>query len=148
MSNNYFRVDDRLIHGQIVAKWSGYLNIQNIIAIDEKTAKNPMLKSIMTMAVPRNYKSFICTLEEGKEIIKKLQKNNENNLIIMRFPHLLTALCSEEIQMGQVNIGNVSRKEGESLEVTKNVFLTPEDCEALEELHRRGVGISFKVCTG
>ena len=40
------RVDDRLIHGQTIVAWCPTLAIQEIIAIDDESAKNPMLKSI------------------------------------------------------------------------------------------------------
>ena len=49
------RVDDRLIHGQTIVAWCPTLAIQEIIAIDDESAKNPMLKSIMTMSVPPLY---------------------------------------------------------------------------------------------
>ena len=40
MGQNYFRIDDRLIHGQIVTAWCSHLNIQEIIAIDDTLAGN------------------------------------------------------------------------------------------------------------
>ena len=55
------RVDDRLIHGQTIVAWCPTLAIQEIIAIDDESAKNPMLKSIMTMSVPPLYKTHIVT---------------------------------------------------------------------------------------
>ena len=145
MGNNYFRVDDRLIHGQILARWAGYLEVDNIIAIDDKTAKNPMLKSIMTMAVPKNFKPFICTMEEGKAVIEELEKTDDNNLIIVRFPYLLTELCTEDVKVDAVNIGNVSRKKGITFEVASNIFLSESDFAAIEQLHQRGIAVSFKV---
>ena len=57
MGQNYFRIDDRLIHGQIVTAWCSHLNIQEIIAIDDTLAGNSMLQSIMLMGVPKQYKS-------------------------------------------------------------------------------------------
>ena len=54
MGNVYVRVDDRLIHGQTIVAWCPTLGIQEIIAIDDASASNPMLKSIMTMGVPKN----------------------------------------------------------------------------------------------
>ena len=56
MGQNYFRIDDRLIHGQIVTAWCSHLNIQEIIAIDDTLAGNSMLQSIMLMGVPKQYK--------------------------------------------------------------------------------------------
>ena len=47
MGKTYVRVDDRLVHGQTVIAWAPTLGIQEIIGIDDVSASNPMLKSIM-----------------------------------------------------------------------------------------------------
>ncbi len=71
MGKTYVRVDDRLIHGQTIMAWCPTLSIKEIIAIDDESAKNPMLKSIMTMGVPSAYKTHIVTTAEAKEMLKK-----------------------------------------------------------------------------
>lgn len=142
---NYIRVDDRLIHGQVIAKWAGYYNVKNIIAIDEKTASNPVLQSIMKMAVPKNYSCHICSMKDGIEIIQKLSKTADSNLIIVRFPHLLRELLSNIKSFESVNIGNVSKKEGVSYEISNNIYFTEEDLKVVDELYREGVKITFKT---
>lgn len=71
MGKTYIRVDDRLIHGQTIVAWCPTLSIGEIIAIDDSSAKNPMLKSIMTMGVPSTYKTHIVTTEEAKVMLSK-----------------------------------------------------------------------------
>ena len=68
MGKLYVRVDDRLIHGQTIVAWCPTLGIQEIIAVDDVSAANPMLKSILTMGVPKNYKTGIVTTQEAKEL--------------------------------------------------------------------------------
>lgn len=70
MGQNYFRIDDRLIHGQIVTAWCSHLNIQEIIAIDDTLAGNSMLQSIMLMGVPKQYKSCVVTMAQAKELFR------------------------------------------------------------------------------
>ena len=67
MGKVYVRVDDRLIHGQTVLAWCPTLSIQEIIAIDNDSASNPMLRSIMEMGVPKNYATKIVTVDQAKE---------------------------------------------------------------------------------
>ena len=69
MGKLYVRVDDRLIHGQTIVAWCPTLGIQEIIAVDDVSAANPMLKSILTMGVPKNYKTGIVTTQEAKELL-------------------------------------------------------------------------------
>ena len=65
MGKVYVRVDDRLIHGQTIVAWCPTLGIQEIIAVDDASAQNPMLKSILTMGVPKNYVTNIVTTAEA-----------------------------------------------------------------------------------
>ncbi|NNG66859.1 PTS system mannose/fructose/N-acetylgalactosamine-transporter subunit IIB [Caldanaerobacter subterraneus] len=141
--SNYIRVDDRLIHGQIITKWAGYLNIRNIIVVDDKTANNPTLRSIMSMSVPKNYKTYICTLEESEKVIKNAE--GQNNLIIVRYPNIVKKIYDMGIKFEFINIGNVSKKEGSEFEVTHNIFLTKEEIDIIEELHKKGVEIIFQL---
>ena len=90
MGNLYVRVDDRLIHGQTIVAWCPTLKIDEIIAIDDVSAKNSMLKSIMTMSVPKIYKADIVTTEQAREILS--QESDKNRLVIVKYPELLTKI--------------------------------------------------------
>lgn len=142
---NYIRVDDRLIHGQIIANWASYLNVKNIVGIDEKTAKNPALQSIMKMSVPKNYLCYICTMKDSIEVIKELSATDQSNFIIVRFPHLLEELLDNIKDVKSVNIGNVSKKEGKSYEISNNVYFTEEDLDVVDRLFNKGVNLTFKT---
>ena len=68
MAKTYVRVDDRLIHGQTVVAWAPTLHIGEIIGVDDVSAANPMLKSILTMGVPKQYITHIVTTAEAMEL--------------------------------------------------------------------------------
>ncbi len=141
----YVRVDDRLIHGQIIANWAGYLNVKNIIGIDDKTAGNPALQSIMKMSVPKTYACDILNVENGISKVEELSKSSENTLVIVRFPYLLEKVIANIEKIESVNIGNVSKSERTSYEVGNNVYLSDEDVKAINNLYDRGVNITFKT---
>ena len=71
MGKTYVRVDDRLIHGQTIVAWCPTLNIKQIIAIDDVSAANPMLKSILAMSVPKIYDTHIVTTEEALALLER-----------------------------------------------------------------------------
>ena len=69
MSKTYVRVDDRLIHGQTIMSWAPTLKLEEFIAVDDTIAANPMLKSILTMGVPKNYVTHIVSTEEARALL-------------------------------------------------------------------------------
>ena len=93
MGKLYVRVDDRLIHGQTIVAWCPTLGIQEIIAVDDVSAANPMLKSILTMGVPKNYKTGIVTTQEAKELLAA--GSDKTRLLIVKFPQKLEELRQE-----------------------------------------------------
>ena len=44
MSISFVRVDDRMIHGQTVTRWSLEYPCTGLIAVNDAAAKNPVLK--------------------------------------------------------------------------------------------------------
>ena len=74
MSKTYVRVDDRLIHGQTIMSWAPTLKLEELIAVDDTIAANPMLKSILTMGVPKNYVTHIVTTDEARAILERAGK--------------------------------------------------------------------------
>ena len=82
MAKTFIRVDDRLIHGQTIVAWCPTLSIKEIIAVDDESAKNPVLKSIMTMGVPSSYKTHIVTTEEAKKLLAV--ESSVNRLVTAR----------------------------------------------------------------
>lgn len=108
MGKIFVRIDDRLIHGQIVTAWAGTLGIKQIIAIDDSLAGNAMLKSIMTMGVPAGYKPQIVTSAEAKVLLQK--ESAGNRLVITRFCRNLMDIREEIRGAEHINLGNCSKQ--------------------------------------
>ena len=80
------RCDDRLIHGQCVTRIIPIYGIKAIIAIDNATATNAMLKKIFVMAAPKGIKTVVVTEEDSISLIQEAIQNDVPTLIIMRVP--------------------------------------------------------------
>lgn len=144
MGNLYVRVDDRLIHGQIVTAWCVTLGIQEIIAIDDTLAGNAMMKSIMTMGIPAVYDPRIVTYEEAKELLSTPTPNNR--LIVTRFCKNLLAIKEEIRGCKHINLGNCSKQPDSiynlrGFGVGHLISLTQEDVDALEEFEQMEIPI-------
>lgn len=144
MSKTYVRVDDRLIHGQTVIAWCPTLSIKEIIAIDDESAKNPMLKSIMTMGVPSSYKTHIVTTEEAKQILA--QEGSGNRLVIVKFPTKLTDIEAEITNAESIVLGNLAKRSDTIHKVsgaTGIFYLSEQDVEIIDGLVSKGMDVYF-----
>lgn len=62
MAISFIRCDDRIIHGQIVVRWSTEFPCDGIIAVNDKAATNDVIKSALKSA--SNKKTFIWTYDQ------------------------------------------------------------------------------------
>lgn len=144
MGKLYVRVDDRLIHGQTIVAWCPTLGIDEIIGVDDISAANPMLKSIMTMGVPKNYKTNIVTTAEAKELLKK--ESNKNRLLIVKYPSVLQNLTDYIKNCEQLILGNIAKREDTNHKVsgaTGIFYLSDSDVEILDNLVAEGIDVVF-----
>jgi len=143
MGKIYVRVDDRLIHGQIIVAWNKFLELSEIVCIDDKTANNSILKQITTSSVPSGYKCSVLTLAQAKDKLK--QPTEGNRLIIVRFiPNLLDIL--DEIGNAEyVIVGNLGKTPTSHVRVNSSIFISEADAIALNKIADRGLKIVFKT---
>ena len=144
MGKLYVRVDDRLIHGQTIVAWCPTLGIQEIIAVDDVSAANPMLKSILTMGVPKNYKTGIVTTQEAKELLG--EGSDKTRLLIVKFPQKLEELRQEILGCEKLILGNLAKRPDTVHKVsgaTGICYLSDKDGEILDGLAESGMEVVF-----
>lgn len=144
MGKLYVRVDDRLIHGQTIVSWCPTLGIEEIIGVDDVSAANPMLKSIMTMGVPKNYKTNIVTTAEAKELLSNV--SDKNRLLIVKYPEKLAELAEDIKNCEQLILGNIAKRDDTIHKVsgaTGIFYLSDSDVKILDDLANEGIDIVF-----
>lgn len=145
MSKMFVRVDDRLIHGQTIVAWCPTLGIQEIIAIDDDSAKNPVLKSILTMGVPKLYKTHVVTVEEAKDLLA--QPSDKNRLVIVKFPSKLNEIKDVIKGCEHVYLGNMAKRNDTTHQMsgaTGIFFLSDQDIEDINGMVKEGFNVTFQ----
>ena len=78
------RVDDRLIHGQVMTAWMKLLPAKEIIVIDNKVAKDEFMITVLEMAAPTGVKVKVFTSRikqtnnSSCKITSFIQRNNRS----------------------------------------------------------------------
>ena len=80
MNINVCRIDDRLIHGQIVTKWIKEANAKMIMVVDDKAASDKMLQTILKFAVPAGIQLQILNKEVA---VKTVAEDTSNTNVLM-----------------------------------------------------------------
>lgn len=145
MSISFLRIDDRIIHGQIVIRWSKEYPCDGIIAINDKAATNPVLKAALKSATDKP--TFIWTYEEWKAKYKKVLNSEKKYFIITKEPILMKKiLVDDEIKPGVETVvcGPANNREN-TTKLGNNQSITNEEAEAFEAMYQKGYKILFAL---
>ena len=134
------RVDDRLIHGQVIVGWVGLRNANTIWIVDDFVAKNSMMLNIFKFAAPPGIKLIAMTVDEASERLKNLDEGNDRILLIAKVPQTLVRLKEMGYMADDVNFGAMAHKP-DSVKVGSQTELTPEEAEAAELLYQAGAHV-------
>ena len=106
------RIDDRLLHGQVVFMWTKQLNIKGIIVANDELVTDPIQSLAMKLAVPEHLKLLIKTIDEAAKLINDPRAAGMNILVVMKNPidaaRLLQKIEDKSV-IERVNIGNSGR---------------------------------------
>lgn len=127
------RVDDRLIHGQVAVGWSRSYNVNRIIVANDSVAKDETQKMLLKMACPVGVEASILTIKEATTQILQNKFRKEKVMMLVKDPGSLIKLIEGGIDIKEVNVGNVSIKEGRK-KIVKEIAATPEEVKEWKKL--------------
>jgi PTS system mannose-specific IIB component len=138
------RVDDRLIHGQVVVAWARHCQADCIIVANDAVAADPMQRTLLPMAVPQGIEVAIYRVKESTE--KLAEGRHASRRAILLFSSPVDALNFRRYggELGELNIGGIRMAPGKEA-LRKSVFLGPDDRRALGELMDLGVEVYLQM---
>ncbi|MEZ2716226.1 PTS mannose/fructose/sorbose transporter subunit IIB [Niallia circulans] len=142
---NLVRVDDRLIHGQVMTKWSKGLGTNALYVIDNETASDEFMKDIY---INTNSSSGLkIQVYSNQEVVEKWnsdQFGKDNVVLLFKYIASVKEVVEQGLPVTRLNIGGVSKK-GEAQFVIPTVALTETDVDYLKSLHAKGIEIFFQT---
>src|SRR6516164_2804007 len=78
------RIDDRLIHGQVMAVWVRALNVTHILVIDDATAADAFTRQVMHLAMPHGMALTISTLGDAPRHLSGAAKDPSRTLVLLK----------------------------------------------------------------
>lgn len=88
MSIELVRIDDRLIHGQVVMAWSKAIAVKRMVVIDDQVAGDAIRKMLLETVAPPGVKVSVFTVEQGiQALLLANQFGNEKLLLLLYKSH-------------------------------------------------------------
>lgn len=145
MPITFVRIDDRMLHGQIVTRWSKKYPCKGILLVDEEVSKDKFQKRIFQNAAPAGTKVGVFNLVEGAAKINKAQQVENGYFLIVKSPITLVELLKLNGDFGKkVNVGPMSVRDN-TITIARNCAVTKEEIEAFNTLNEAGINIVFQL---
>jgi mannose/fructose/N-acetylgalactosamine-specific phosphotransferase system component IIB len=144
MTLKLVRVDDRLIHGQVVAIWLRALGAKRIVIVDDKTARDEFLREVLMLAAPPGVPVEVHDLATGTERVRELASDPQPVFVIMRSP--VTALRMREagVEFPLLNVGGIGAGPGRK-PLYRNISASPEELDAMRQLEQLGTRVELRI---
>ncbi|HEU4929557.1 MAG TPA: PTS sugar transporter subunit IIB [Candidatus Krumholzibacteria bacterium] len=135
------RIDDRLIHGQVVLGWVPVVKPNRIVVACDRVAASDWERKFYASCVPPDIPTSFFSIEETARSIETEPFNHEQLLILLESAQDAWKLVNAGVALKEVNVGGLHYREG-AIELLPFVFVTPEDRASLRELVKKGVTLS------
>lgn len=136
------RIDDRLIHGQVVVGWAQELRANHIVVINDEIVKNDMQKFLFRMATPTDIELSILSVEEAAEKIKGREFDDDSAILLVKSPEDIYRLIKAGGRVPEVNIGGMHFAE-DKVQLFDAIFADKKDVEMIEKIH--GLNVELEV---
>jgi D-glucosaminate-specific PTS system IIB component len=137
------RVDDRLIHGQVVVKWLRQLDCREIWIVDDKLSVDSFMQSILRLAAPTDVRVFVVPLSEGA-VSLGLVPAGRNALVLVKSPQTALALLDCGLDFRELNVGALAGGAG-TVRLYRSISASDDQIRCLREIADRGVRVFFQT---
>ena len=141
MSIELFRIDDRLIHGQVVIGWGQPLDIGFIVLVDDEVAASEWEQELYRMGVPPGVDVYFDSVDGAAANMEKYIADPRRGIVLTGDIATMTRLVDASNAVRRCNLGGIHHRVGR-VQRMRYVFLTPEEEAQLRELESRGVEVT------
>lgn len=135
------RIDDRLIHGQVVLGWVPVVKPDRIVVACNRVAASDWERRFYASCVPPEVRTSFFSVDEAAQQIESAPYKQEQLLVLFESAEDVWKLVNAGIGLREVNVGGLHYREG-SVELLPFVFVTPDERTYMRELVKRGVTLS------
>ncbi len=139
-----FRIDDRLIHAQVVIGWGRVLLPDRIVIADDTIASDVRERELYAHAVPSEIKVSIFSLSDAVEHINEGVFGGENIFLLVKSPGDALALVELGLETGEVNVGCMHYEDGKN-KLHGKLFVNEDERKALRELVKREITLEARA---
>ncbi|EIO0669072.1 PTS sugar transporter subunit IIB, partial [Salmonella enterica] len=131
------RIDDRLIHGQVMTGWVKHINATKIIIIDDELVHDDFMISVLEMAVPNHMTLNIFNVAQAIDVLSNVKDDGEDDkiIILVKSPIPVLALLQGGVNFEELIVGGMGVNEKRS-RLYRNLAASDVERAAFREINQ------------
>ncbi len=138
------RIDDRLIHGQVVTAWVKHTDANRILIVDDPLTKDTFMQRILRSAAPAGITVEVKGVSEAADFLKEDAETGEKLMILVKGPQNLESLVDEGVKLPLIILGGMGAKAGRK-KFNRNVSASEEEIACMKRLEEKGAVVQFQL---
>jgi D-glucosaminate PTS system EIIB component len=135
-----YRIDDRLIHGQVVVGWGQPMDIEFIVLVDDAVASSEWEQELYRMGVPPEMEVFFHGVTDATGQLDLYRHDRRRGILLTGDVRSMACLVAAG-GIPMVNVGGVHHRPGR-VQRLRYVFLNEDEERQLREIAARGVEVA------
>jgi PTS system mannose-specific IIB component/fructoselysine and glucoselysine-specific PTS system IIB component len=135
------RIDDRLIHGQVVVGWGQPLDVGFIVLVDDEVAASDWEQELYRMGVPPEMDVLFASVDGAARDYSRYEGDARPGILLTGDIETMRRLIALVPSIKRVNLGGIHHRAGRTQRL-RYVFLAPDEEQSLRELAKGGVSIT------
>ncbi len=131
------RIDDRLIHGQVVAGWCPVINPDRLILCNDDIAGSDWECQLYRDAAA-DYDTSVCSVKQTVELLKGAQLKNQRVFIVVNSPAAVVQLLDSGVEFNKVIVGGLHFQPGKR-KVADFIYIDDGDLMHFQTLLNRNI---------
>ena len=139
MSIALYRLDDRLIHGQVVVGWGQPLSCTFIVLVDDEVRESDWEQDLYRMGVPDSMQVIFASVAEATGRLAEWESDARVGILLVGDIDTAAELA-RRAGLRRLNVGGIHHRPGRT-ERLRYVYLTPDEAAKLKALAAAGVDV-------
>ncbi len=134
------RIDNRLIHGQVLEAWVPHVKADCIVVANNRVAESSLQKVLMEAAVPQTIRVVIGSIAQVAELFASRALDSRRVVLLMESSEDAQGIFEKGVRFAKLNLGNMHAASGKE-RVSCTIALDDLDIDHLSVLEDLGVQI-------
>lgn len=139
------RIDDRLVHGQVVAGWNRILGAEYIVVVSDDVARDEFRKALIeNAAAPGDITVEVLTGEETAANLEEGVYKEGGAILLFGNPSEVMSFVDIGTELDLINVGGMHQADGK-LEYATALWLDDNDIADLYKIRDKGIGLFYQM---